>query len=104
MGNNYNPDTVSPPGETLAEVLHERGLTQAALAERLGRPKEAIRDIIHGKVPMTKSDASRLARILRIPADFWITRERQYRLFVDDSEAQNRHQKELAWLRQIPVA
>jgi plasmid maintenance system antidote protein VapI len=103
MTNNYNPDMVSPPGETLAEVLHERGLTQATLAERLGRPKEVVRDIIHGKVPMTKGDASRLARILRVPADFWITREQQYRLFMEESEEQNRRQTELAWLRQIPV-
>jgi HTH-type transcriptional regulator/antitoxin HigA len=104
MTNTYNPDVVSPPGETLAEVLQERGMTQAALAELLGRPKEAIRDIIHGKVPMTKDDALRLARVLRVPADFWIMRERQYSLFLEESEAQNRRRTELAWLRQIPIA
>ena len=36
----YNPDYVSPPGETLQEALDERGLSQAELAERTGRPKK----------------------------------------------------------------
>ena len=28
----YTPDTVSPPGETLLEMLEERGLSQVELA------------------------------------------------------------------------
>jgi plasmid maintenance system antidote protein VapI len=104
MANNYRPDAVSPPGETLTEVLRNRGISQTVLAKRLGRPKEAIRDIIHGKIPMTKGDATKLAHILRVPADFWITREQQYRLFVEEGEADERRRTELAWLRQFPVS
>jgi plasmid maintenance system antidote protein VapI len=104
MTNNYDPDVVSPPGETLADILHERGLSQTALAERLGRPKEVVRDIIHGKVPMTKGDALKLARILGVPVDFWVTREYQYRLFREESEDENRRRTELAWLRLIPLS
>ncbi len=104
MSNNYNPDVVSPPGETLAEVLQERGMSPAQLGERLGRPEEAVHEIIHGKMPLTKSDAERLARTLRVPADFWLTRERQYRLFLEESEAQGRRRTELAWLKQVPLS
>ena len=104
MSNSYTPDAVSPPGETLAEVLRDRGINQTVLAERLGRPRKAVRDIIHGKIPMTKGDATKLAHILRVPADFWITREQQYRLFVEESEADERSRTQLAWLRKIPVS
>jgi plasmid maintenance system antidote protein VapI len=45
--NQYNPDYVSPPGETLLEVLEERGMSQAELAKRTGRPRKTISEIIN---------------------------------------------------------
>ncbi len=38
----YRPDRVSPPGDTLADILEERGMSQAELAERTGRPLKTI--------------------------------------------------------------
>ena len=32
----FNPDWVSAPGDTIADILQERGLTVADLAERTG--------------------------------------------------------------------
>ena len=37
--NQYMPDYVSPPGETLLETIEAIGMSQADLAERIGRPK-----------------------------------------------------------------
>ncbi len=34
--NEYAPDAVSPPGETLKELLQEREMSQAELARRTG--------------------------------------------------------------------
>src|SRR5207247_1387509 len=45
--NEYTPDIVTPPGETLLEVLEARGMTQAELAERMGRPKKTISELIN---------------------------------------------------------
>jgi len=41
--NQYIPDSVSAPGETLEELLEERGMSQAEFAERTGRPKKTIK-------------------------------------------------------------
>ena len=41
--NMYAPDFVSAPGETLEELLEDRGMTQLQLAERMGRPLPARR-------------------------------------------------------------
>ena len=38
--NQYAPDYVSPPGETLTEILESLGMSQAELAERTGNHKE----------------------------------------------------------------
>ena len=55
--NQYAPDVVSPPGETLLEILEDRGMSQAELAERTGRPKKTINEIIKGKAAITPETA-----------------------------------------------
>ncbi|MBD2774380.1 HigA family addiction module antitoxin [Iningainema tapete] len=101
--NQYKPDYVSPPGETLQEVLEERGMSQAELAERMGRPKKTINEIINAKAAITPETALQLERVLSIPASFWNNRERRYQEAKVRAEEQERLQKQLAWLKQIPV-
>jgi addiction module HigA family antidote len=80
--NQYWPDEVTPPGETLLEILEERGITQADLAERTGRSRKIIHDIIEGKAEITPETALQLESFLGIPASFWNQRERHYREFL----------------------
>jgi len=77
--NQYCPDEVSPPGETLLEVLEERGITQAELAERTGRPRKTINEIIKGKAAITPETALQLERVLGVAASFWNARETRFR-------------------------
>ena len=77
--NQYTPDYVSPPGETLEEIIKEKGITQAELAEQTGRSKQTINKIINGKTAITPETALQLERVLSIPASFWHNRERHYR-------------------------
>lgn len=101
--NQYTPDYVSPPGETLQEILEERGMTQAELAERTGRPKKTINEIINGKAAITPETALQLELVLGISASFWNNRERQYREYLARQEEQERLQKQVMWLKRIPV-
>lgn len=103
LQNRYTPDYVSPPGETLEELLEEREMTQAELAERMGRPKKTISEIINGKAAITPETALQLERVLSIPASFWNNRERDYREALARQEEQERLEKQVAWLKQIPV-
>lgn len=77
--NQYIPDAVSPPRETLDEVLQERGMTQAELAERTGRPRKTIHEIVRGKAAITAETALQLEKVLGISASFWMAREQHYR-------------------------
>lgn len=79
--NQYTPDYVSPPGETLLETIEEQGLSQAELAERMGRPKKTVNEIIQGKASITPKTALQLERVLGVPSSFWINREQQYRQY-----------------------
>ncbi len=101
--NQYAPDYVSLPGETLEEVLEELSMTQAELAERMGRPKKTISEIINGKAAIIPETALQLERVLGIPASFWNNRERLYREALARQEEQKYLSEKVAWLDQIPV-
>lgn len=78
--NTYTPDWVSPPGETLADILEERNMSQSELAQRMGRPKKTINELIKGRAKITIRIAYKMELALGVPsARFWIERERLYR-------------------------
>jgi HTH-type transcriptional regulator / antitoxin HigA len=76
--NEYRPDYVTPPGETLLETLAAADITQAELAERTGNSLQAIEEIVNGMRPITAEMAWQLARVFGVPAHFWQNRERRY--------------------------
>lgn len=101
--NEYMPDVVSPPGETLLDILEERGMTQAELSERTGRPKKMINEIIKGKATITPSTALQLERVLGTPASFWNDREQYYRENLARQAERNYLQGQVDWLNQFPI-
>jgi HTH-type transcriptional regulator / antitoxin HigA len=102
-GNQYMPDSVSPPGETLLDILEERGMSQAELAERTGRPKKTISEIINGKAAITPDTALQLERVLAVPARFWNERERNYQDSLARQREAQRLGQSLTWVNQFPV-
>ena len=42
-------DLAIPPGETLADEIAARSMSQTELAARLGRPVQVVNEIIHGR-------------------------------------------------------
>lgn len=101
--NQYMPDYVSPPGETLLESIEAIGMSQADLAERTGRPKKTINEIIKGKAAITQETALQLERVLGIPASFWNNREHKYREALARIEEKERLQRDVEWLKEIQV-
>jgi HTH-type transcriptional regulator / antitoxin HigA len=100
--NLYAPDTVSPPGETLLEVLESRRMSQAELAERAGRPKKTINEIVKGKAAITAETAIQFERVLGIPASFWTSREQNYRESLARAKEAVSLQGEVGWLDEVP--
>ena len=100
--NQYFPDTVSAPGETLEEILIERGMSQTELAERTGRPKKTINEIVKGKAAITPETAIQFERVLGIPAGFWIAREQNYRESLARAREAVEFEKQADWLNQVP--
>jgi HTH-type transcriptional regulator/antitoxin HigA len=75
------PDIAIPPGEYLAEEIEARGLSQKELAKCMGRPVNAINEIINGKKAITAETALQLEEVMpEIPARFWLNLETDFEL------------------------
>ncbi len=70
----------TPPGDTLREILKFRGITQTAFAQRIKRPLKTVNEIIQARAAITPETALQLERALRVPAEFWMSLETNYRL------------------------
>jgi HTH-type transcriptional regulator/antitoxin HigA len=103
LQNEFYPDYVSPPGETLSETLETIGMSQAELARRMGRPVKTINEIIQKKAAITAETALQLEQVLNIPASFWLQREQQYREALARLAEEQRLESQVDWLKEFPV-
>lgn len=99
----FAPDWVSPPGDTILDLLEERGWTQAELATRLGYSTKHVNQLVKGKVPLTDDAAVRLERVLGSPVCFWLTREARYRERLARLKSQQKQEAWISWLDELPV-
>jgi addiction module HigA family antidote len=103
MNTTFEPNFAVPPGETLAETLDALGMTQAELAERMGRPLKTINEIVAGKAMITADTALQLEKVLGVPASFWTNRERLYRDTLARRRETGELEQQLDWLKRMPV-
>lgn len=95
---------ISAPGDTLLETIDFKGINQVELAKLMNRPLKTINEIIKGKAEITPQTAIQLERVLGIDADFWISRERNYRLeLARIAEAENLL-KNGEWVKNFPLS
>ena len=76
--NEYKPDVVFPPGETLQETLEALGMSRKDLAARTDLTAKHINEIIKGRASISEATALRLEMVLGIDASFWRNLEQQY--------------------------
>lgn len=87
--NQYNPDTVSPPCETLQDLFEERNLTPDVFAAYSEMPIETVEQLLQGAIPITLETAATISRMFSIPAQFWLNRQENYDQWVKQQEGQN---------------
>ncbi len=97
----YMSDLAIPPGEYLEEVLEEMDITQAELTRRMGRPPQAINEILKGEKAITPETALQLEQVVGVPAYFWSNLESEYRLVMakeaDEKKAEDEREAASAY-------
>lgn len=68
------------PGEHLAEILDELGISQYRLAKTIGVPPIRINEIVHCRRSITADTALRIGQALGMTPEFWLNLQRMYDL------------------------
>lgn len=71
-------DLIIHPGETIAEVLEERNLTQVDLVARSGFTTAYVSKVIAGKKDISSNFAMALEYALGVPKSFWLNLQANY--------------------------
>ncbi len=96
-------ELLSPPGDTILETIEYIKMSQAELADRLGKTPSKVHDLITGKEPITYTTALQLEKVLGIDAQFWLNREMNYRTKLARLEQEEALEEAKAWLKQQPI-
>jgi HTH-type transcriptional regulator/antitoxin HigA len=80
IADGLTPHVAIPPGEHLADTLRELGMSQSELARKIGRPVQAINQIVNGSKGITAETALQLEDATGVPAHVWVRLEGDYRL------------------------
>lgn len=99
----FSPDWISPPGDTILDLIEECGWKQTELAKRTGYSTKHISLLINGKAPITEETAIKLERVLGSTAQFWLSREAQYREGLMRIAERTALKVEADWLKAIPL-
>ncbi len=99
----FAPDWVSPPGDTILDLIEERDWSQVQLAQRLGFSTKHVNQLIKGAVSLTEDAAVRLSSVLGASVGFWLTREAQYRERVALLGSVQRNKPMIPWLDEFPI-
>jgi HTH-type transcriptional regulator / antitoxin HigA len=80
------PARVISPGQVITKELEARGWTQRDLAAIMGRPYQAINEIINGTKQITPDTSRELAKAFGTSIEFWMNLEANFRLFLAAEE------------------
>lgn len=102
--NQYFPQVVFHPGETLEEKLQEMGMGPKEFGIRTGKPEKTIFAIIKGESNITADMAVQFESVTKIPAHFWMNSQRAYDEYLAREKRMEMIALAIAWARQFPLS
>lgn len=97
------PGYAVPPGETVADLLEEREMTQTELARRLGVSLKHTNQIINGAASISPELALRFEKVFGAAADFWLNREAQFQADLARQDETRRLETAVEWAKRFPI-
>ena len=80
MNRKFKPAEVFPPGDFIREELAARGWSQSDLARVIGRPLQAVNQIINGRKRITVETSKELGLAFGTGPELWLNLENSYRI------------------------
>lgn len=94
----FQPNWVSPPGETISDILQQKKLTTTHFGEQIGKSPEDVIALLEGRATITISTAKDLSRVLGGSPEFWVLRDHQYR-----EDTASRRESDSEWISELPI-
>ena len=99
----FRPGYAVAPGETLAELIEERAMTQTEVARRLGISLKHANQVVRGSASISAELALGLEKVFDIPAGFWLSRESFYRAALARQSETQDLSKWVEWAKRFPL-
>lgn len=102
--NQYFPQSVPHPGETLAEKLEEMAMPINEFALRTGKPEKTIIAILKGESAITPDMAVQFEHVTKIPARFWMNHQLVFDEYMARLKRKPIIDAAVPWSRMFPLA
>jgi HTH-type transcriptional regulator / antitoxin HigA len=99
----FRPTYAVPPGQTVADLLEERGMTQTELAKRLGVTLKHVNQVVNGGASISAELALGLEKVFRVPASFWLSRESLYQADLARQNETEELEEHVDWAKRFPI-
>jgi addiction module HigA family antidote len=97
--NEYYPDKVFHPGETLREKLDEMGMGPKEFAIRTSKPEKTISQVLNGESSLTPDMAIKFEMVTKIKASFWMKLQQSYDEYCARLVYQADKQEKISWAK-----
>ncbi len=81
--NEYKPDFVTPPGETLRDTLRSLDMDPIKCALRAGFSVWTVYDILDGRREITDRLAMGLEYATKVPSSYWLNCQKHYDEYLE---------------------
>lgn len=99
----FRPDYAVAPGDSIADLLDERGMTQADLADRLGVTTKHVNQVIKGNATVSAELALGLEKVFGVSADFWLRMESLHRAHLARKAEATSLRRYMGWAKRFPL-
>jgi len=102
--NEFHPDTIPHPGESLREYIMDAGMSIKEFTQRTGWTEQHIHKILREDAGISPEFALVLEKVFQVPARFWNNMQNRYDEFVAHKKEQAALAASLDWARAFPYS
>ena len=95
----FQPNWSSAPGETIVDILQERGVPESTFSGQMCFSAQQTADLLEGRSTITIGVARKLSKVLGASVEFWMARDHQYR-----QDSRRLEHEDRQWVRSLPLA
>ena len=102
--NAFTPDWVSPPGDTISDILDEKKIATSDFAEQMRFSDQQAINLLSGRMKITKNIAKQLQNTIGPSSSFWVKRELFFQERLKKQQRSNNTLNAAKWLTELPLS